>query len=188
MRVVAFGDSLVAGYGLAAEDAFPARLEAELQRRGHPVQVANAGVSGDTSAGGRARLPWVLGGAPEILILELGANDALRGLDPAHTEANLDAILAECRSHGVRVLLAGMKAPRNLGAEYVDRFDGMLARLAERHRVPLYPFFLAGVAGDRALNQADGLHPTAAGVAVIVARIAPWVEELVREVLASRSG
>ncbi len=182
VRILAYGDSLTAGYGLAPEDAFPARLEAALRRAGHDVRVINGGVSGDTAAGGRARLDWALADRPDMAILELGANDALRGLDPDRTFADLDAILARFRAEGIAVLLAGMRAPPNLGPEYVAAFDGIFPRLAEKHGVALYPFFLEGVAADPALNQADGIHPNAAGVRAIVERILPYVERVLATV------
>lgn len=182
IRVLAFGDSLTAGYGLARPESFPAQLERALTAGGHSVEVVNAGVSGDTTAGGLARLDWVLAalpkGGPVVSIVELGANDALRGLDPAATETNLDAIVARLKAAGIGVLLAGMKAPPNLGREYVAEFDALYPRLAERHGVPLYPFFLDGVAAHGPLNLADGKHPNADGIAVIVARILPHVRAL----------
>ena len=161
--IAVLGDSLSAGYGLPEHQAFPARLEAALKERGHDVRVINASVSGDTTAGGRARLDWTLTDKPQIVIVELGANDALRGLDPAQTEVNLDDILARTLKSGSRVLLAGMRAPPNFGREYQQRFDAIFQTLAQKHGVPLYPFFLEGVAMDPALNQADGIHPSAAG-------------------------
>ena len=181
MRILALGDSLTAGYGLPAADAFPAQLERALAAKGIVVQVINAGVSGDTSAGGRARLDWALADRPEAspqwAIVELGINDALRGLDPQLTYRNLDAILTGLRAKGVKVLLAGMLAPRNLGAEYVAAFDGIYPKLQAAHQVPLYPFFLDGVAMHRDLTLEDGLHPNAQGVAVIVQRIMPMVQQ-----------
>ncbi|MFZ2871790.1 arylesterase [Zavarzinia sp.] len=177
-RILAFGDSLTHGYGLDGPDVFPVRLQKALTAAGIEAEVQNAGVSGDTTAGGLARLDWALGdpaGLPDLVIIELGANDALRGTDPAETEANLDAILTRLGTRGVKVLLAGMRAPPNLGSEYGTRFDGMFPRLAEKHRVAFYPFFLDGVAADPALNQADGMHPNPAGVAIIVERITPFV-------------
>jgi acyl-CoA thioesterase-1 len=178
--LVAFGDSLTAGYGLAPEQAFPVRLEAYLNGRGLSVTIQNAGVSGDTTAGGRSRLDWALADKPKFILVELGANDALRAIDPKETEANLEAILSELDSRGVKVLLAGMRAPPNLGRDYDDAFDQLYARLAAKHHALLYPFFLDGVAGDASLNQADGLHPNPRGVAIIVQRIAPFVEKLIR--------
>lgn len=181
LRIVVLGDSLTAGYGLAAHNAFPARLEAALKQRGHPVRVINAGVSGDTSMGGLARLDWSLADQPDLMIIELGANDALRGLSPQQTKQNLNTILARLREHGVQALLTGMKAPRNLGEDYYSKFDRIYPELARRHQLPFYPFFLAGVAGQRGLNQADGLHPTLAGVEVIVRGILPLVEQILKQ-------
>lgn len=175
------GDSLAAGYGLpSAELAFPARLEAALRARGHQVQVFNAGVSGDTSAGGLARVEWVLRQAnPRWAIVELGANDGLRGLAPAAMRANLERIVERLKAANIGVLLAGMMAPPNMGREYGDEYNRVFAQVAERHGVALYPFFLDGVAADRALNQGDGIHPNAAGVEQIVERILPYVERLI---------
>ncbi len=174
-----FGDSLTAGYGLPGQDTFPAQLARALHQRGFDVTVRNAGVSGDTTAGGRARLDWSVD-EPGIraAIVELGANDALRGLRPEDAERNLDAILDEFGERGIKVLLAGMLAPPNMGNAYFDRFAKIYPRLAERHGLPLYPFFLDGVASTPALNQADGMHPNARGVAVIVRRITPMVAKL----------
>ena len=177
--IAVLGDSLTAGFGLLPEDAFPAQLEAGLRRDGLAVRVVNAGVSGDTSAGGRARLDWVLAGAPDMVIVELGANDALRGLAPAETEANLDAVLAVLAERGVPVLLTGMLAPPNLGSDYGREFRAVFARLAEKHSVAFYPFFLDGVAARPGLNQADGIHPSAEGVTEIVTRIAPYVRRMI---------
>ncbi len=179
VRLAVLGDSLAAGFGLAAEDAFPARLERALRSQGLDITVLNAGVSGDTSAGGRARLDWTLGDKPALVIVELGANDTLRGLDPEATFANLDAIVAELRGRGIGVLIAGMLAPANLGLEYVEAFNAIYPRLAQKHGVLLYPFFLDGVALDPALNQGDLIHPNPAGVAVIVERIVPFVRRLI---------
>ncbi|MEO5336990.1 MAG: arylesterase [Magnetospirillum sp. WYHS-4] len=178
VRVVALGDSLTAGYNLPRDAAFPVRLEAALRKDGLDVRVENAGVSGDTTAGGLARLDWALGGKPQAVVVELGANDALRGVDPRQTEANLDTLLARLKARGIKVLLAGMKAPPNWGPEYRQAFDGLYSRLAERHGVLLYPFFLEGVAAVPGLNQDDGIHPTAAGVDEIVRRILPFVKSL----------
>jgi acyl-CoA thioesterase-1 len=175
LRIAVLGDSLTAGLGLSASEAFPARLEAALRARGLDVAVANAGVSGDTTAGGLARLGWTLSGHPQLVIVELGANDALRGLPPKEAFANLDAILTQLKKAGVQAILTGMRAPRNLGPEYYNSFNAIYPRLARKHDVPLYPFFLAGVVGDPALNQADGIHPNSRGVAVIVRRILPLV-------------
>jgi acyl-CoA thioesterase-1 len=179
IRMVAFGDSLTAGYRLAPAQAFPVRLEAKLKERGHDVTVANAGVSGDTTAGGLARLDWAVPDDADAVIVELGANDALRGLDPAQARRNLDTILQRLKAKGVVVLIAGMRAPRNYGAEYADAFDRIFPELAAQYDVVLYPFFLDGIALDAALNLDDGLHPNARGVDVIVERIVPKVEELI---------
>ncbi len=181
LTLLAFGDSLVHGFGLAAGDTFPEQLEAALRQEGHAVTVINGGNSGDTSAAGLARLDWALADAPDLVLVELGANDGLRGLDPAATEANLDAILGKLKERDITVLLAGMLAPRNLGAEYAEQFDSLYPRLAEAHDVALYPFFLDGVALEPDLNQPDGIHPNAAGVAVIVERILPHILPLVEE-------
>ncbi len=180
--VLALGDSLTAGYGLAADEGFVAQLEAALRAEGRDVTVLDAGVSGDTTAGGLARLEWALAGGADAAIVELGANDALRGVDPAASRANLDAILTILADRGVPALLAGMAAPRNLGGRYVAAFDGMYPELAARHDAILYPFFLEGVAADPALNQADGIHPNAQGVAAIVAGILPDVLALLDRV------
>jgi acyl-CoA thioesterase-1 len=188
IRVVAFGDSLTAGYGLADTDAFPAKLEAALRARGHDVRIANAGVSGDTASGGLARLDWSVPNGVDAVIVELGANDALRAIDPAVTRKSLDAIIRRLKERRIEVLLAGMQAPRNLGADYVAAFDRIYPDLAGTHDVLLYPFFLDGVATVAKLNQRDGLHPTVAGIDVIVARILPAVEQLIARVRAKRKG
>jgi len=178
IRLLVLGDSLSAGLGLAPAQAFPARLQEALSRRGHKVRVINAGVSGDTTAGGRARLDWVLADKPQAAIVELGANDGLRGLDIAAMSANLSAILTRLETEQVKVLLAGMKAPPNYGAAYGRDYEQAFAALAKRHDVIFYPFFLDGVATQRELNQADGIHPNAKGVDIIVANILPYVEKL----------
>jgi acyl-CoA thioesterase I len=179
IRVLALGDSLTAGYGLPAGEGFVAQLQAALRSQGRRVVVQDAGVSGDTSAGGLARLDWALAEAPAAAIVELGGNDGLRGLPPAATRANLAAILDQLTGKGVPVLLAGMLAPPNLGAAYGEEFAAVFRDLAEgRPGVVFYPFFLDGVAGDPALNQPDGIHPNAAGVRVIVGRLLPAVEAL----------
>ena len=178
--IVVLGDSLTAGLGLPPEQAFPVRLAAYLAAHGTAVTVENAGVSGDTTAGGRARLDWALADQPQFVILELGANDALRAIDPKVTESNLDAILSTLDARGIKVLLAGMLAPPNLGRDYGAAFSGIYTRLAAKHHALLYPFFLDGVAGNASLIQTDGLHPTAEGVDIIVSRIAPYVEKLLR--------
>jgi acyl-CoA thioesterase-1 len=179
IRLVALGDSLSAGYNLPASAAFPAVLQQALRQKGLNVSVTNAGVSGDTAQGGLDRLDWSVPDGTDGVILELGANDALRGFDPATTEKALDAIITRLKARGIAVLLAGMYAPRNLGPDYAARFDGLFPRLAKKHGVMLYPFFLEGIAGDRALNQPDLLHPTAEGVRAIVSRILPSVERFV---------
>jgi acyl-CoA thioesterase-1 len=179
-RLLALGDSLTAGYGLPEDQSFPVQLQAWLERAGVDVTIDNAGVSGDTSAGGLARLDWALGSTPpQFALVELGANDALRGLSPQALYDNLDQILTRLQAQRVKVLLVGMYAPRNLGRDYDEEFDAIYPRLAKQHGVPLYPFFLDGVVGDAKLLQADGLHPNAAGVAVIVSRIGPVVARLV---------
>lgn len=177
--ILALGDSLTAGLGLGPTEAFPARLEAALKAKGHDVKVINAGVSGDTAADGAARLEWALAEPVDAVIVELGANDALRGLPVAQAEQALDQLLTVLDQRKLPVLLAGMKAPPNMGADYQQQFDGMYQRLAAKHpSVLLYPFFLDGVAADPKLNQGDGMHPNPAGVDVIVARILPSVEQL----------
>lgn len=178
LRLLVFGDSLVQGYGLPEGEAFPAQLEAALQAQGQSVAVINGGVSGDTSAMGRARLDWALSEGADAVILELGSNDALRGLSPQETEANLEAMIEKLKARGIPTLIAGMKAPRNLGSEYVEAFDGLYPRLAQKHGLALYPFFLEGVALDPALNQADGMHPNGDGVLTIVEEILPSVISL----------
>ena len=178
VTILALGDSLTAGLGVGPTEAFPARLEAALKAKGHDVRVINAGVSGDTATDGAARLDWALAEPVDAVIVELGANDALRGLPVAQAEQALDRLLAALAARKLPVLLAGMRAPPNMGAEYQTAFDGMYQRLADKHGVQLYPFFLDGVAADPKLNQADGMHPNPAGVDVIVARILPSVEQL----------
>jgi len=178
-RLLVLGDSLTAGYGLPKNQAFPARLQAALRAQGVDVEVIDAGVSGDTTAGGLARLDWALGNSPPgYAIVELGANDGLRGLPPAAMEENLDAIVTRLQAKGVRVLIAGMRAPPNLGRDYVAEYEAVFPRLARKHDAMLYPFFLDGIATDAALNQGDGLHPNAAGVDEIVRRILPAVRQL----------
>jgi acyl-CoA thioesterase-1 len=180
VTLLALGDSLTAGLGLETPEAFPARLEAALKAKGLDVRIVNAGVSGDTAAAGLARLDWALSEDVGGLIVELGANDALRGLDPAQTEAALDAILAKAAARRLPVLVAGMQAPPNLGADYAAAFDAIYPRLAKKHGAILYPFFLDGVAAQPSLNQADGIHPNGKGVDIIVERIMPSVEGLIR--------
>jgi acyl-CoA thioesterase I len=176
VKVVALGDSLTAGLGLPANQSFPAKLEAALKARGHDVTVVNAGVSGDTASDGLARLDWSVGDDANAVIVELGANDALRGLDPATTRAALDKLLQRLAERHLTVVLAGMLAPRNFGADYARSFDAIYPDLAAKYRVTLYPFFLDGLVSRSDLLQADGLHPTAAGVDLIVGRMVPVVE------------
>lgn len=173
--ILALGDSLTAGYGLDPRDSFPAQLEAALAQQGHAVRVINGGVSGDTSAGGLARVDWLLAERPDLVIVELGANDGLRGLDPAVTRSNLDRIITRIRASGAHVLLTGMRAPPNLGGEYGAAFFGLYRDLAGKYGTAYYPFFLEGVAANPALNQDDGIHPTAEGVEIIVENILPVV-------------
>ncbi|MEM7041373.1 MAG: arylesterase [Pseudomonadota bacterium] len=174
-RISILGDSLTAAYGIAVEDGFPAQLERALQVEGFDCEVLDAGVSGDTTAGGLARLDWMLADGPTHVILELGANDGLRGLPTEQMEANLDAIIKRLKAEPLPVLLTGMLPPPNLGKDYTEAFASVFQDLAEGHSIPLYPFFLDGVAGEPSLNQPDQLHPTAEGVAVIVERILPTV-------------
>jgi acyl-CoA thioesterase I len=182
VTITALGDSLTAGYGLDEAQGFTPQLEAALKARGHDVHIRNAGVSGDTAAQGLERLDWVLSEPTQGVIVELGANDALRGLPPAQAEAALRGILVKLKEKHLPVLIAGMMAPPNLGAEYVTSFNEIYPKLASEFDARLYPFFLDGIAGQPKLNQADGLHPTAEGVAVIVARMVPMVEEFLKDV------
>ena len=179
LKLVAFGDSLSAGYNLPGSAAFPTVLEQALRQKGAAVEIVNAGVSGDTTQGGLERLDWSVPDGTDGVILELGANDALRGVDPAQTRQALEAMITRLKERKIPVMLAGMYAPRNLGEDYAKRFDAIYRELAEKHGLVLYPFFLEGIAGDRALNQADGLHPTAEGVTVIVRNILPTVERFI---------
>ena len=173
--ILVLGDSLTAGYGLNRRDSFPSRLEAALRDVVPGARVINGGVSGDTSAGGLARLDWLMQDKPDLVIVELGANDALRGLDPAATRRNLDAIITRIVARGARVLLAGMLAPPNMGTEYGNEFNALFPDLARRHKIAFYRFFLDGVAGIPTLNLNDGMHPNTLGVGVIVARMLPAV-------------
>lgn len=184
VTLLALGDSLTAGYGLQPSDAFPVKLEAALRARGHDVNVINAGVAGDTALDGASRLDWALSEEVDAVIVELGANDALRGLPVPQAEQALDQLLGRLAERKLPVLLAGMRAPPNLGPDYQAAFDGMYPRLAEKHGTMLYPFFLDGVAADVKLNQADGMHPNPAGVDVIVSRILPSVERLLEKAAA----
>ena len=181
LTLLGFGDSLMAGYGLQPSDAFPVKLEAALKAKGHDVKVINAGVAGDTALDGASRLDWALSEEVDAVIVEFGANDALRGLPVPQAEQALDQLLGKLAEKKLPVLIAGMRAPPNLGPDYQKAFDGMYARLAEKHGMLLYPFFLDGVAADVKLNQADGMHPNPAGVDVIVSRILPSVERLLEQ-------
>lgn len=184
VKLVGFGDSLMAGYQLPAADAFPVKLEAALRAKGHEVEIANAGVSGDTTSGGLARLDWSIPDGTQGVILELGANDALRGIAPEETERNLDAMLTRLKERGIAVLLAGMLAPPNMGPDYAERFNGIYGRLSEKHGVPLYPFFLDGVVTKANLQIEDGMHPNPAGVDVMVQSILPTVETFLKSIKA----
>ncbi|MDG4721450.1 MULTISPECIES: arylesterase [Thalassospira] len=176
--IVLFGDSLMAGYGLSHDDGFAPKLEAALKDAGHDVRVINSSVSGDTSAAGLARLDWALVDKPDAVLLELGANDALRGVEPSQTRDNLAQIIEKLRAQDVDILLAGMMAPPNMGAAYGDEFNSIYPDLAGRYEIDFYPFFLDGVAAEPTLNQDDGMHPNADGVGVIVERILPNVINL----------
>jgi acyl-CoA thioesterase-1 len=182
IRIVAYGDSLTAGYMLKPDAAFPVQLEAALKVKGVAADITNAGVSGDTTAAGLERFDWAIPEGTEAVILELGANDALRGIDPDETRKNLDSILTRLREKNIEVLLTGMLPPKNWGKDYEQRFGTIYADLAEKHGALLYPFFLEGVALDSKLNLQDGLHPTEVGVGVIVKNILPKVEELIARV------
>jgi acyl-CoA thioesterase-1 len=185
LKIAMLGDSLTAGYGLKPDQAIPVRLQAALKAKGRDVTVLNHGVSGDTSAGGLDRVDWMLADKPDIVMVELGANDALRAIDPATTERNIDAILAKLKDAKVAVWLIGMMAPRNLGPDYVKAFDGLYKKLADKYDVPLYPFILDGVAQDAALNQADGMHPNSEGVDVVVKHLLPFVNKNLDDYAAS---
>ena len=178
--ILALGDSLMAGYGLKAGESFPAQLETALKAEGRKVRIHNAGVSGDTSVGGRSRLGWVLAGlksSPDIAIVELGANDMLRGYSPAVTRTNLDAILTELRKRNVTIILTGMLGGPNLGVRYIDEFNAVYPALAKKHGATFYPFFLKGVAFNRPLLLEDGMHPNKAGVAVMVRNMLPTIRK-----------
>ncbi len=186
VKIVAFGDSLMAGYQLPLTEAFPAQLQKVLKAKGLNVEVANAGVSGDTASGGLARLDWSVPDGTDAVVVELGANDMLRGIDPKVTRAALDQIVTRLKQRGIEVLLCGMRAAPNLGADYEGAFNAIYPELALAHNVVFYPFYLDGVAADAKLNQRDGLHPTAEGIQTIVTRITPKVEELIARVRAKR--
>jgi acyl-CoA thioesterase-1 len=184
VKIVAFGDSLTAGFQLAANEAFPAQLQAALRAKGIAVDVANAGVSGDTSSGGLARLDWSVPEGTDAVILELGANDMLRGVDPSVTRSALDTIIRRLKARRIEVLLSGMLAAPNLGADFAREFNRIYPELAAQHDLLFDPFFVAGIVRNPTFNQNDGLHPSAAGVAVIVARILPKAEALIARVRA----
>jgi acyl-CoA thioesterase-1 len=184
VKIVALGDSLTAGYGLPASAAFPVRLAAALKASGHNVEIVNAGVSGDTSAGGLERLDWAVPKDADAVIVELGANDMLRGIDPKITRKNIDTIVSRLRERHQQVLVAGMMAAPNLGKDYGGAYNAIFAEVAKAHDALYYPFFLNGIVGDAKLNQKDGLHPTAEGVDIIVKNILPSVEELIARVAA----
>jgi len=186
VKLVVLGDSLSAGLGLPAREAFPAKLQKALQAKGIDLDMVNAGVSGDTSSGGRDRLDWSVAEGTEGVIVELGANDALRGIDPDLTRAALTDIVARLKARKIPVMLCGMMAPPNYGADYAARFNSIYPDLAKKFDVPLYPFFLDGVAADAKLNQADGIHPTAAGVDIIVNNMLPTAEAFLRTISEQR--
>lgn len=186
VKIVVFGDSLAAGHGLPADAAFPVKLDKALKAKGVAATIVNAGVSGDTASGGLDRLDWSVPQGTDAVIVELGANDMLRGIDPKVTKAALDKILDRLAARHISVLLAGMKAARNMGTDFARDFDAIYPALASTHPVVFYPFFLDGVATDDKLNQVDGMHPTAAGVDVIVTRILPQVEALIARARAAR--
>ena len=188
VRLAALGDSLTAGWGLPADDAFPVRLQKALEARGYRVTIENFGVSGDTTAGGLARLDAVLAAKPDGVIVELGANDMLRGLDPEAARRNLDAILGRIAKSGAKILLCGMRAPKNYGAEYAAAFEAIYPDLAARYDAVRYPFFLEGVTGLPGMTMTDGLHPSAAGVEVIVSGILPAVETFLSRLGAAPAG
>lgn len=181
LKIIAIGDSLTAGYGLAPSATFPAVLEKALRADGYPVTIVNAGVSGDTASSGLAKLDWLIGNGADGVILELGANDMLRGADPELTKAALDAILAKLKKRNLKVLIAGMKATPSFGKDYKARFDAIYPALAQKYDAPLYPFFLDGVRGEPALMLKDGLHPNAAGVERVVEGILPLVRRFLDE-------
>jgi acyl-CoA thioesterase I len=182
IRIVAYGDSLTAGFGVGPAESFPVQLYQALAKKGYNVEVINAGVSGDTTAAALERFDWAVPDGVHAAIVVLGGNDALRGQDPQLAKRNLDAIITRLKAKGVEVLLGGMPAPRNWGDAYVKSFDGMFEELSSKHAIPLYPFFLDGVVLDPKLNQADGIHPNPKGVAVIVERILPAVMALIAKV------
>lgn len=180
-QIVGFGDSLMAGYGLQNGESFPDKLEAALKAKGHDVVITNAGVSGDTTSGGLSRLDWSIPDGTDLVILELGANDMLRGIMPEVTEKNLDEMLAILQKRNIAVLLAGMRAAPNLGPDFQSKFDAIYPRLAEKYGTGLYPFFLDGVVADNTYLLEDGMHPNAAGIDRMVERILPTVEKAIAE-------
>lgn len=182
VQLVGFGDSLMAGYQLAPSESYPAKLEAALKAKGHDVTVANAGVSGDTTSGGLSRVDWSVPDGTDGVILELGANDALRGISPAETEKNLEAIISRLKERGISVLLVGMMAPPNMGSDYSRRYNEIFPRLAEKHDLQLYPFFLDGVVTVQGTQLEDGMHPNARGVKIMVERSLPAVERFLGEI------
>ena len=186
VKLVVLGDSLSAGLGLPGQEAFPTKLQKALQAKGIAIDMTNAGVSGDTTSGGRDRLDWSVPDGTDGVIIELGANDALRGIDPDLTRAALTDIVQRLKARKISVMLCGMLAPPNYGADYAARFNSIYPDLAKKFDVPLYPFFLDGVAADAKLNQADGIHPTAAGVDIIVGNIMPTVEAFLRNISEQR--
>ncbi|MCL6707345.1 arylesterase [Pseudomonas sp. R2.Fl] len=186
VKLVGFGDSLMAGYQLPPQDALPTQLQRKLQAKGVAVEIVNAGVSGDTSAGGRSRVDWSVPDGTDGVILELGANDALRGLSPAETEANLEAIIGRLNGRGIAVLLVGMLAPPNMGSDYADAFNPIYPKLAEKHRLAFYPFVLEGVVTKSELQLDDGMHPNGEGVAVMADGMLPVTQAFVEEILKKR--
>ncbi len=182
VKIVGFGDSLMAGYQLAQSDAFPAKLEAALKNRGFDVTINNAGVSGDTTTSGLARLDWSVPDGTDAVLLELGANDALRGLSPEKTRQNIDTIITRLQERNIAVLLVGMLAPPNMGAEYAERFNPIYPELSQTYDVPLYPFFLDGVAAEPGLDIGDGMHPNPKGVDIMVSRFLPHAEALIKKI------
>nr|WP_244426600.1 arylesterase [Sinorhizobium sojae] len=182
ISLVGFGDSLMAGYQLAPEDAFPARLEKALKDKGYDVAISNAGVSGDTTAGGLARIDWSVPDGTKGVILELGANDALRGVPPEETRGNLEAMVKRLKERGIAVLLAGMLAPPNMGGDYAARFNAIYPELAKKYDLPFYPFFLDGVVTEAGLKLEDGMHPNGDGIGVMVERFLPMAEQFITAV------
>ena len=187
LQVVAFGDSLSAGYGVGPGESFPEQLQKALRDKGYDVEVANAGVSGDTTTGGLARVEWSVPETADLVIVELGANDALRGVSPEIAAKNLDSILQKLKTRGQAILLAGMIVPPNMGSQYAKAFDPIYAELSKKYDVPLYPFFLDGVAAKPSLNQGDAMHPNAKGVAIIIARMLPMVTQALDKIKAAKA-